>query len=124
MERGEYTVVDGTAMAWTEATVEHTGGKFQVKRLFKDPDTGMGITLLHYPAGFTNPLHTHQCGHGMYILEGTLKTHRGTYGPGSFVWFPEGEEMEHGGTAEEAVTALFITNKSFTIGYKGIEEKP
>jgi hypothetical protein len=30
------------------------------------------------------------------VLEGELVTHKGTFGPGSFVWFPEGEVMEHG----------------------------
>jgi hypothetical protein len=29
---------------------------------------------------------------------GTLKTHAGNFGPGSFVWFPEGMLMEHGAT--------------------------
>jgi quercetin dioxygenase-like cupin family protein len=64
-----------------------------------------------------NPNHTHPCGHGMYVLEGNLVTHRGTYGPGSFVWFPEGEAMEHGASAQGDVTVVFITNKPFRIDY-------
>ena len=54
----------------------------------------------------------------MYVLEGTLVTHDGSYGPGSFVWFPEGMVMEHGATAATDVTVLFITNKRFEIHYK------
>jgi quercetin dioxygenase-like cupin family protein len=54
----------------------------------------------------------------MYVLEGTLQTGSGMYGPGSFVWFPEGIEMEHGATAEADVTVLFITNKPFDIHYR------
>jgi quercetin dioxygenase-like cupin family protein len=61
--------------------------------------------------------HTHPCGHAMFVLEGNLVTHRGTFGPGSFVWFPEGEAMEHGGSAEGDVTVVFITNKEFRIDY-------
>ena len=53
----------------------------------------MEIRLVRYPAGVINPLHTHPCGHGMYVLEGQLVTHKGTFGPGYFVWFPEGETM-------------------------------
>jgi hypothetical protein len=34
-----------------------------------------------------------------------------------FVWFPEGEVMEHGASAEGDVTVLFITNKKFRIDY-------
>lgn len=33
MKHGESTVIDATEMEWTEATVEHTGETFQVKRL-------------------------------------------------------------------------------------------
>src|SRR4029453_14750218 len=44
-----------------------------------------------------------------------LKTHAGIFGPGNFVWFPEGMLMEHGATEDGAVTTLFITNKPFDI---------
>jgi len=44
-----------------------------------------------------------------------LNTHKGTYGPGNFVWFPEGGIMEHGATADADCTFLFITNKTFDI---------
>ena len=53
----------------------------------------------------------------MYVLEGTLVTHKGSFGPGTFVWFPEGEVMEHGASAEGDLTVLFISNKSFRIDY-------
>jgi len=53
----------------------------------------------------------------MYVLEGTLVTQGGRYGPGTFVWFPEGLEMEHGATPECDVTVLFVTNKPFEIRY-------
>ena len=83
-----------------------------------DPETGGLIRLVRYPAGVINPWHTHPCGHGMYVLEGKLVTHNGTFGPGSFVWFPEGMKMEHGATQTEDVTALFLTNKKFEIWYQ------
>ena len=46
-----------------------------------------------------------------------LKTHAGSFGPGSFVWFPQGMRMEHGATQDNDVTLLFITNKPFGIRY-------
>lgn len=49
--------------------------------------------------------------------DGTLRTHAGTFGPGSFVWFPEGMLMEHGATDDGDMVALFITNKPFDIRY-------
>ena len=51
------------------------------------------------------------------MLDGTLRTHAGTFGPGSFVWFPEGMLMEHGATDDGDMVALFITNKPFDIRY-------
>ncbi|MFB3923158.1 MAG: cupin domain-containing protein [Terriglobia bacterium] len=121
MESGPFVSVDTRAMVWEERFNEHLQRVIFRKDLFQDPETGMEIRLVRYPAGLVNPLHTHPCGHGMYVLEGTLVTHRGTFGPGSFVWFPEGEPMEHGATAERDVVVLFITNKPFRIDYL---EKP
>jgi len=42
----------------------------------------------------------------------------GRFGPGCFVWFPEGTVMEHGASDEGDVTVLFITNKPFEIHYR------
>lgn len=112
------TAIDTASLPWEERTNEHVRGKLYRKEFFSDPDTGMIVRLVKYPAGVINPRHTHPCAHGMYVLEGRLVTHAGTFGPGSFVWFPEGETMEHGATAEEDVTVLFITNKPFEIYYE------
>lgn len=53
----------------------------------------------------------------MYVLEGTLVTHQGKFGPGEFVWFPEGGKMQHGAGDNEDVTFLFIVNKPFAIDF-------
>ena len=37
-------------------------------------------------------------GPSLFVLEGTLVTHKGNFAPGNFVWFPQGMRMEHGGT--------------------------
>ncbi len=47
----------------------------------------------------------------------------GTFGPGSFLWFPEGMLMEHGATEGGDVTTLFITNKPFDIRYAFEDEQ-
>jgi len=112
------TAIDTNALPWEPRFNKQTGVTLHRKELFQDPDTGMQVRIVRYPAGFINPWHTHHCAHGMYVLEGTLVTHDGSYGPGSFVWFPEGPEMQHGATAEEDVTVLFITNKPFDIHYR------
>ena len=111
------TAVDAHALPWEERFNERIGASLFRKNLFTDPETGMEIRLVRYPAGIVNPLHKHPCAHGMYVLEGTLVTHAGTYGPGSFVWFPEGEAMEHGASAAGDVVVVFITNKPFRIDY-------
>lgn len=113
-------VTDTSRMAWETLTVE----QIPFKSLFADSDTGMQVMMLRYAAGFTNTWHTHPCAHGMFVLDGVLKTHEGEYGPGNFVWFPEGGWMEHGATAENDVTFLFITNKPFAICYESDADHP
>jgi quercetin dioxygenase-like cupin family protein len=112
------TVIDTNVVPWEERFNEKLGVSLYRKNLLEDPDTGIEIRLVRYPAGVVNPLHTHPCGHGMYVLEGVLVTHEGRFGPGSFVWFDEGETMEHGATAEQDAVVLFITNKPFQIHYQ------
>jgi quercetin dioxygenase-like cupin family protein len=117
MSEKEMLGIDTTTVPWEEHFSEFLGKSNFRKRLLQDPDTGMEISLARYPAGFTTTWHTHPCAHGMYVLQGTLVTHAGTYGPGGFVWFPEGMLMEHGATANGEVVVLFITNKKFEINY-------
>jgi len=117
MAQKEMVVIDTTVMPWEERYKAELGRSLFRKLLIQDPETGMEIRLVRYPAGLINPRHTHPCAHAMYVLEGTLVTHAGNYGPGSFVWFPEGLVMEHGATQESDVVVLFITNKPFEIHY-------
>ncbi len=89
---------DSNAMPWGELYIDQLKLGVPLKAFVSDPDTGMSVQIIRYAAGFTNPWHRHNCAHGIYVLEGTLKTHAGTFGPGNFVWFPEGMLMEHGAT--------------------------
>jgi quercetin dioxygenase-like cupin family protein len=118
MNHQDLIAIDANSKPWEERFNEPTGKVLFRKELFTDPETGMEVRLVRYPAGFVNPLHTHHCAHGMYVLEGTLVTHEGRYSPGHFVWFPEGNVMEHGAAAEQDVTVLFLTNKPFDIHYR------
>src|SRR5437868_13527511 len=117
MNRNEFFAIDTNTQPWEPRYNEKLGLNLFRKMLYTDPANGMEIRLVRYPAGIINPAHTHPCGHGMYVLEGTLVTHQGKYGPGSFVRFPEGEVMEHGASAQGGVTVVFITNKSCRIDY-------
>jgi quercetin dioxygenase-like cupin family protein len=118
MDTKKVIAINAESKPWQERLNEPTGKILFRKDLYTDPDTGMEVRMVRYPKGFVNPLHTHNCAHGMYVLEGTLQTHEGRYGPGYFVWFPEGNRMEHGATADEDVTVLFITNKPFDIHFE------
>jgi quercetin dioxygenase-like cupin family protein len=118
MEEQRVFAIDSTTLPWEERFIEKLGRSVYRKNLIEDPETGMEIRVVRYPAGVVNPRHTHPCAHGMFVLEGTLLTHAGSYGPGSFVWFPEGSVMEHGATAGGDATVLFITNKPFEIHYR------
>ncbi|MDR3211368.1 MAG: cupin domain-containing protein [Planctomycetota bacterium] len=114
---GEVVKINVEAMEWEAEFNPPTGKNLFKKSLFKDPGTGVGVTITKYPAGFINPKHDHPCAHGMYVLKGILHTSEGDFPPGSFVWFPEGSVMWHGATAEQDVEIVFITNKKFAINY-------
>jgi anti-sigma factor ChrR (cupin superfamily) len=109
-------------MPWEIRHIDELDGDLAAKQLIEDPDTGMSVMKMKYFAGFTNEWHTHACANGMYVLDGILKTHAGSFGPGSFVWFPEGMEMEHGATQDNDVTFLFIANKPLGIHYTQLGE--
>ncbi|WP_433798468.1 cupin domain-containing protein [Actinomycetospora sp. CA-084318] len=111
----DLVVTDTTTAEWQDFPVPAIGAVLEHVPLVDDPETGMMMVKMVYRAGFVNPWHTHPCGHGIYVLSGTLRTHQGTYGPGSFVWFPEGGSMEHGATDDGDCTFLFVTNKPFDI---------
>jgi len=111
-------VFDANAMAWEERFIPQLGKALFAKAFLEDPETGVTVRMVKYPAGFMNSWHSHPCAHGIYVLEGTLVTHQGSFGPGHFVWFPEGMTMQHGATLTEDVVVLFITNKKFEIWYR------
>jgi quercetin dioxygenase-like cupin family protein len=123
MNSAQFFTLDTGTMPWEERPNERIGRALYRKELFQDPETGVIIRLVRYPAGVLNPSHTHPCGHGMYVLEGQLVTHRGVYSPGTFVWFPEGEVMEHGASAEGDVVVVFVTNKAFEIDYVDVPKE-
>ena len=110
--------IDTNRVPWSHIPIPEIDHELPVKMLIDDPDTGMSVAKVKYVAGFTNPWHTHNCAHGMYVLDGILETHKGSFGPGEFVWFPEGERMFHGATPDNDVNFLFITNKTLDIHYE------
>src|SRR4051812_793528 len=74
--------INAAEMPWEERFNERIGKSLFRKNLYTDQETGMEIRLVRYPAGIINPTHTHPCGHGMYVLEGTRVTHAGSFPPG------------------------------------------
>ena len=88
---------------------KNTGNVTYEQYLVTDEDTGMLVKYIRYPKGTVTPIHDHHCAHGMYVLKGTLHTDKGDFGPGSFIWFEEGNVMTHGATQDEDVDCLFIT---------------
>ena len=111
--RTEYRAVDTATMSWMHSTDEYV--KYDMKFLFKDASTHEVGMLLRYAAGQVNPAHVHSYGHGMYVLQGKLLTHRGTYGPGNFVWFPANEVVSHGAAPDEEVVVLFLRHEDMSI---------
>lgn len=114
---GEVVRLNSNTLPWQVRHIDELDADLAVQPLIEDADTGMSVMKLKYFAGFTNTWHAHTCAHGMYVLDGVLKTSAGSFSPGEFVWFPEGPVMEHGATQDHDVTVLFITNKPLDIHY-------
>jgi quercetin dioxygenase-like cupin family protein len=103
-------------MPWSELPMPNKQSLYR-KTLLANGETGTGVDLLRYPAGVITPAHTHPHGHGMYVLQGSLVTNHGTFGPGMFVWFPDGERIYHGATKEADTVVLFIRHEPFQIDF-------
>lgn len=110
-------VMDLGRMPWEYRPTSTTGKIFGKKQLLLDDETGMQINYMYYPAGFTTITHRHPAGHGFFVLEGQLQSGDELYGPGTFIWYPEGYVTAHGGTEHEGVKCLQISNKTFSIEY-------
>lgn len=104
---------------WTRNESHQDKVTFFMKPLHHNARTGNRVMLVRYPAGEINPMHQHPVGHGMYVLQGTLVTHKGSFGQHTFVWFPPGEPMVHGAGPDEDMVALFTTSKNFSTEYLG-----
>ncbi len=117
MARRGFMAVSAYEIDWSRNQLHQDIVTYFMKPLFDNPRTGERVLLVRYPAGETNPTHTHPVGHGMYVLQGTLVTHRGTFGRDTFVWFPPNEPMSHGAGPDEELVALFTTGRNFRTDY-------
>src|SRR3569833_1222628 len=121
MNSSEVFSIDTNKQPWKIRELAEIDASFLAKLLVADSETGMSVSKVRYQAGFTNISHWHKCAHGMYVLDGVLVTSAGSFGPGNFVWFPEGTTMSHGALSDNDVTFLFITNKPFDNHFTHIE---
>lgn len=101
-------------LTYRDDDTRHVYGR---KTLFEGGPNGMEIKLQHFEPGCMTTWHTHHCAHGAWVLGGRYVTSLGEFGPGSFVWFPEGLPMEHG-TTDEPCNLIFITNKAFDVTFE------
>ena len=63
MEPREMIQIDTNSVPWEERYQEALGKAMFLKPLLQDPDTGMIIRMVRYPAGFLNKWHFHTCSH-------------------------------------------------------------
>jgi quercetin dioxygenase-like cupin family protein len=112
-----FTAVNAYSLDWRRNQAHRDAVTYFMKPLFRDSRSGHGVQLVRYPAGQINPSHSHPVGHGMYVLQGSLVTHHGTFGPDTFVWFPPGEVMWHGAGPGEDLVILFMVNGNLSTDY-------
>jgi quercetin dioxygenase-like cupin family protein len=112
-----FTAIHADAIEWRENQLHRDRTTFFMKPLPHEDERGHVLMLVRYPAGQLNPSHVHSVGHGMYVLRGELVTHRGTFGPDTFVWFPANEVMWHGAGPAEDLVVLFSTGSGLDTRY-------
>ena len=61
MDTPTLIAIDTAALPWEERFNEKLGRALYRKNLITDPDTGMEVRLVRYPAGVINVRHTHPC---------------------------------------------------------------
>lgn len=62
------------------------GNGVQVKILFENPDGDHVDMLIKFPAGYTEPEHTHDSSHSVIVLEGEQIVGGEHMRPGGYVW--------------------------------------
>lgn len=112
----EFHAINSADLTWHPNSHQDLVTYF-MKPLSSDDHTREISMLVRYPAGQINPPHTHPVGHGMYVLQGKLVTNRGTFGPGTYLWFPPDQVFSHGAGPDEDVVVLFLTHEGMTIHY-------
>ena len=68
----DLTVVDTNTAEPVLFPVHYINANLEHHPLHNDEETGMMVLKMVYRAGFTNPWHSHFCGHGFYVLDGIL----------------------------------------------------
>lgn len=112
------SVYDIHDKAGWEKKTEPDGKTFETRNLITDPDTGMFVNVSHLPAGCSRAEHKYPImAHGVYVVEGKLKTGDGVYGPGTLLWCPAGYEGSLAAADDAGCTYLFIADKEYEIQY-------
>lgn len=87
------------------------------KYFYTDPETGVLLKENFYPRGKNTPWHWHTHAHGIYILDGKIRTNKGLYGAGTFLWWPAGAVAEHGAIETEDARMYFMTTGTFDLNF-------
>ena len=108
---------DGISLPWETIMDTHLGKQFKDLKMIYQAETGLAVNLSVYPKGYYKVRHVHGCSHGIFVLSGRLKTDEGVFGPGTFVWYPEGTVMSHGATEDEDCLFLYIQDREGSFEY-------
>ena len=109
-EHYELEVFDSNSMDWLELPIEQIAEVCRSSHSRSTPTPECPARFcVTTPGSLTRGIPPVRARH--VCVEGTLRTHEGDFGPGSFVWFPEGMTMYHGATEDSDCLMLFITNK-------------
>jgi quercetin dioxygenase-like cupin family protein len=79
-----------------------------LRLLHEDPDSGVELYVIEYPAGLKATWHRHSAAHAMLVLDGELEVNSEVIGAGSLARYPAGTPMHHAPARDASCRFLMI----------------
>jgi len=113
----QFIAIDTAKLPWEESFDEKVGRALFRKELFSDPETGMMVRLVRYPAGVINPRTRTPAATACTCSRAGSSRIAARTARAALSGFPKVKRWNTAPGADADCTVVFITNKPFRIAY-------
>jgi quercetin dioxygenase-like cupin family protein len=103
-----FVVRDLAGLDLPERTMSAYDRPIGLRLLHEDPDSGVELYVVEYPAGTRAAWHRHSVAHAIVVLDGRLEVNGEQIGPGDLCRYAAGAPMKHQPAAGSACRFLMI----------------